>query len=142
MTFKPLDKILIQKKMATIKEYLREALPILPFPSRQIIDDYMKLRTIERDFQLIVDAMIEINTHIIARNNLPPADDYTNTFFRLGEYKILPIDFAAHIAKVVNLRNRIVHDYDNVDKKLFIDQLKVGVGDFEKYLKYIGRLVK
>lgn len=130
-----IDKILITTKFNDLKTYLKEVEPILTLPSHEIIKDYLKLRTIERDFQLIVDTMIEINTYVISRLNLTIADDYQSTFEILGENKIIPFDFALKIAPVVGLRNKVVHKYGNIDKKQMVEELKAGSKDFREFIK-------
>ncbi|NQS99985.1 MAG: DUF86 domain-containing protein, partial [Candidatus Omnitrophica bacterium] len=52
---------------------------------------------------------------------------------------ILPEDFATKIAPVVAVRNRIVHGYETLDKKLFIKNLRKNHSDFSKYTKLIEK---
>jgi uncharacterized protein YutE (UPF0331/DUF86 family) len=133
-----IDKTIIKSKLNDIVNYLKEIEPILKLPPYLIVKDYLKLRTLERDFQLIVDTMIEINTHFIARLALKVADDYQNTFEILGENRILPMDFALRIAPVVGLRNKVVHKYGLIDKKQMIEELQKGSGDFRKFIRIIN----
>ncbi len=133
-----IDKILMRTKLNDIKIYLTEIEPILEFPIHAIIKDYLKLRTLERDFQLIVDAMIEINTYLISRLGLTIADDYQSTFETLGENNVIPMDFALKIAPVVGLRNKVVHKYGQVDKKQMIEELKRGSKDFREFIRVIN----
>jgi len=58
-----INKEIIKSKIRDIEIYLKEIRPFLKLSSYKIIGDYPKLRTIERDFQLIVDTMVDINTH-------------------------------------------------------------------------------
>ena len=60
-----LNKDLVKTKIRSIQEYLSEVEPILSLPEDKIISNIEKLRTLERNFQLIVDAMIDINIHLI-----------------------------------------------------------------------------
>jgi len=139
-----INKKIINSKLSHILEYMEEMAPILKIEVKFLLDkkNYKELRTLERDFQLIVDTMIEINSHLIKNLNLPPADDYTNTFIILGKHKILPSEFAVKIAKVVGLRNKIIHKYDIINAKKFIQDLKENSQQFKKYLKHIKQLLK
>ncbi len=137
-----IDKTLITTKLKDIKTYLMEIEPILEFPIHAIIKDYLKLRTLERDFQLIVDAMIEINTHLISRLHLAVSDDYQSTFETLGENNVIPADFALKIAPVVGLRNKVVHKYGQVDKKQMIEELKAGSEDFKDFIRVINEYIQ
>lgn len=139
-----INKQTTDAKLKDIKKYYKEMEPILKKDSRFLVDEknYQYLRTLERTFQLIVDAMVGINSHIIAKLDLPVSEDFQGTFAILGQNKILPIDFALKIAPVVGLRNKIVHKYDIVDPKKFISDLKTKSGDFVEYIKLINKFLK
>lgn len=140
MTF---DKNFIVKKLEEVIGYLKEMEDLLKFSDREITADSGKLHIAERLLQLIVDAMLDINQHFIKESNLKISDDFQGTFYILGENNILPADFAAKIAPVVGLRNRIIHRYDTVDKHLFIEILRKNIADFKVYIKLINeRLIE
>ena len=136
-----INKELVINKMADIQKYLEEMAPILKYEAREIIDDNLKLHTVERLFQLIVDAAIDINTHIIIEKELNVPDDYQSPFMTLGEHKILPMDFAAAIAPSVGLRNLIIHKYGKVDIKKMVDDVKNNIGQYGDYLKIISEFL-
>lgn len=136
-----IDKTLLTTKLNDIKTYLTEIEPILQNPPHEIVKDYLKLRALERDFQLIVDTMIEINTYLISRLHLAVADDYQSTFEILGEKGVIPMDFALKIAPVVGLRNKVVHKYGRVNKKQMVEELKKGSGDFREFIKVMNEYI-
>ena len=136
-----LDKILIKNKIEDAQKYLEELHEILKFESREIIEDNLKLHSVERLFQLIVDVSIDINTSIISGLKFSVPDDYQSTFITLGENKILSMDFALKIAPSVGLRNLIVHKYGKVDIKRMIDDVKNEISDYIEYLKFIDQFL-
>ncbi|MBI4117268.1 MAG: DUF86 domain-containing protein, partial [Parcubacteria group bacterium] len=75
-----MDKDLIKTKLDKIQEYLSEVENILNLSGKIILASLEKIRTLERNFQLIVDAMLDINIHIIRELNLGSLDDYQSTF--------------------------------------------------------------
>lgn len=137
-----LNKDLIKTKMRSIQEYLLEIEPILSLTKEQIVSVVEKLRTLERVFQLIVDAMLDINIHIIRELELNSPDDLKSTFIILAEGKILPFDFAEKISPVVGLRNILVHGYEKIDRKLFIDSFQKNRKDFDEYLELINSFLE
>jgi len=132
------SKILIDEKREKIDSYLGEAKTLLDFSVREILEDFTKLRTLERNFQLIVDEMIDINQHLIKELGLNVSNDLEGTFHILGENKILPEDFVLKFAPVVGLRNRLVHRYEELNPKIFIESFQNDYSDFEQYLKLIS----
>lgn len=133
-----LNKDLIKTKIRSIQEYLLEIEPILSLPKDQIISNIEKLRTLERNFQLIVDTILDINIHFIRELELGSPDDLKSTFIILAEGKIIPLDFAEKISPVVGLRNLLVHGYEKTDRKLFVDSFQKNRQDFDKYMLLIN----
>ena len=129
----PLDKNLISKKIELLDGYIRELEPIVMLSEEEILSDSLKYHTAERMFQLVVDEIIDINTHIIRAKVLPPPDDIQGTFAVLGDAQILPKDFTLKVAPVIGLRNAVVHRYEHVSLKRFVHELKRNFSDFKKY---------
>ena len=132
------QKDFILQKLSEISVYLDETESFFKYSDEEILNDSEKLHTAERLLQLIVDTMIDVNQHFIRELNLKISDDFQGTFYILGENKILPLDFAQKIAPVVGLRNRVVHRYETLDKKMFIDTFRKNYSDFKTYLKLIS----
>lgn len=128
---------LVKNKLSDIQGYLQELAPLLKEESREIIENNLKLHTVERLFQLIVDTTIDINTHIISQLSLPVPDDYQSTFITLAQNKIIKMDFALKIGPSVGLRNLVVHKYGKVDIKRMVEDIKNNIGDFVEYVKQI-----
>lgn len=138
-----LDKELIKTKIRNIEEYIEEVKHIILLDTKEIIFNIEKIKTLERNFQLIVDAMIDVNMHFIAEMELESPDSFQNTFMILGKKDIvIPYDFAIKIAPVVGLRNKIVHQYEKVDKSFFVEQFKKEHKDFIDYIKYINQYLE
>ncbi len=137
-----LDKSFIEEKLKNIKEYLLEVEEILKADKKEIIGDFRLLKSLERNFQLIVDEMMDINIHFIRELDLSTPDDFQSSFEILAKGKIMPSKFAFQIAPVVGLRNLLVHRYEKIDKEVFVRQVKKEFTDFIKYIKYINDYLK
>ena len=105
--------------------------------ANEIVSDVLKLRTIERNFQLIVDTMLDINTHIISAKNLKAPETLQETFLILGDGGVLPFEFVKKIAPVVGLRNIVVHEYEKIDNEKMMCDVKDGASQFGEYIVHI-----
>ena len=132
-----LDQSLIIKKLELIEQYRAELARFLEFPDKDILLSSEKYLSIERVFQLVVDAMIDINQHLIRELKLGIPDDLQSTFYPLGDEGVLPQGFAQKLAPIVGVRNRLVHQYEELDKKLFLKNLRKNFSDLETYKKYV-----
>lgn len=133
-----LNKLLIEGKFKNLQEYLIETEEILKADDAAIVGDFRSLKALERNFQLAVDEVLDINIHFIRELNLKTADDFQSTFAILAESRILPADFAARIAPIVGLRNVLVHRYEKIDKGFFIRQVRKEYQDFVEYIRHIS----
>lgn len=133
-----IDIELVKNKASDLQGYLIELQPLLKEESRAIIEDSLKLHTVERLFQLVVDTAVDINTHIISVSDYKVPDDYQNTFITLAENHVFSMDFALTIAPSVGLRNLVVHKYGKVDIKRMVDDIKAEIGQYKDYLRHIN----
>ena len=117
----------MEELMPFVEKYRRGEMPL----------DSSEVHIIERMFQLLADAAIDINTHIITRNRLESPDDYEGTFRVLGKSRIIPLGLGEQISSSVGLRNRMVHGYEKVQKKKMLDDISNGIGQYVEYMKYI-----
>ncbi|MDI1472830.1 MAG: DUF86 domain-containing protein [Thermodesulfovibrio sp.] len=137
-----IDKDFIKSKIFFIKSYYEELEHILSFSDTEIKKDFVKLRAIERIIQLIVDEIIDINTHFIRYGSLKIPESFQSSFLVLAENNILPESFAKKIAPVVGLRNRLVHRYEKIDLDLLLSLVRKNKEDFTEYLKYIFQFIE
>ena len=82
------DKKLVKNKLADLAGYYKELKLLINEPVKEILDNNLKLRSVERLFQLVVDAAIDINTHLIAESDIKVPDDYQSTFITLAENEL------------------------------------------------------
>ena len=136
-----IDKKLIHRKINFIIKDLKKLKPISLLSEKEYFKkiDYEILT--ERYLERIIIRMIDINYHLVVATGNPPPKDYFNSFIELGRLKILPRDFAQKIAQYAGLRNRLVHEYNNLDEKKVYKAMKQSIKDFPKYLKYIEKFI-
>lgn len=136
MTF---SKSFVVKKLEELTGYLQEIDSLFKLSDKEILSDSGKLHIAERLLQLAVDTMIDINQHFIKELELEISEDFQGTFYELAKNKIIQLKFAEKIAPSVGLRNRVVHRYESLDKKLFVSTFRKHRDDFKKYCKFITK---
>jgi len=132
-----IDKGFVEAKLSYIQSYYQELENVLAYSDQEIKGDMLKLRALERIIQLIVDEMIDINNHFIRYAQLRVPEDFQSAFLVLAENNILPQEFAAKLAPVVGLRNRLVHRYEKVDVVTLLNNTRKSKNDFKEYVRHI-----
>ena len=95
----------------------------------------------ERLLERSVTRMIDINYHVITASGHPPPADYRSSFLRLHELGILDRAFAERIARAAGPRNRLVHDYDEIDPRKIFEALASALRDVPRYLAAVSEHV-
>ena len=133
---------IVKRKIDDIQLCYSNIEKLLANKDEVILRDDTILAALERHFQKMVDAAIDINMHLIAESGLKTADDYQSTFSIIAEAGMLPVDFALKIAPSVGMRNAIVHQYGDVNKKLMISYIRNSFGQYVEYVKLIDAFLK
>ena len=137
-----IDPDLVIRKITLITGDLTALAPI----ARKNLDEYLANATdeilAERYLERIIGRMIDINYHLITESGHPPPRDYYESFTQLAKLQILPPAFASQIAACAGLRNRIVHEYDEIDPRRVYEGLQAAVKDIPEYLRSIHQYLQ
>ena len=133
----------IASKLGAMRDYLAELLPFIEKAKKGVITvENSELRIIERLFLLIVDAAIDINTHIITRNKFESPDDYQGTYGILAQHKVIPFELADKIQESVGLRNLMTYGYEKVQRQKMLDDIVSGIDQYVEYMKVIMEYIE
>lgn len=137
-----IDPALIRRKMSLILQDL----PRLTALSRLSLDSYLvdpdNEALAERYLERTIGRMIDINFHLITELGHAPPKDYHESFARLGTIGVMPAAFAKDMAVAAGLRNRIVHEYDEIDAGKIHEALAVSVRSIPIYLNHIQQFIE
>lgn len=137
----PLEKEILRKKIAIIVENLKGLEPIKEMTIKQYASDLYKRKATERLLQELIEAAIDINTHIIVQTGNMVPDDYYMSFVKAGELKIIPMGLAERLAPSAGLRNRLVHEYDLLDHSLVLESVQIAEELYPEYIKEIEEYI-
>ncbi len=133
----PVEKEIIRRKLAVIIENLNALEPIMNMSGKEYIGDIYKRKATERLLQELIEAAIDINTHIIVQSGNIAVDDYYESFIKAGELKIISLGLAEKLAPSAGLRNRLVHEYDVLEHSMVFDAVRMAEELYPQYVKEI-----
>lgn len=137
-----IDPVLIARKFKLIAEDLRALEPMASVELETYLADQTTQVLAERYLERLIGRMIDVNYHILTETNNPPPADYFRSFTELARIGILPADFAKNIARSAGLRNRLVHEYDEIEPEKVYQGVKAAVEDVPKYMNLINHFVE
>ncbi len=136
------DRLVVQARIAKLREYLALLGKIRGMADeRRFVTDPLVYGNAERYLQLAVQAVLDISNHIVADMNLGLPADNVELFALLARRKVLPASLAKKLGPMAGFRNILVHEYLEIDRHRVYRVLGKDLGDFERFIKAVSRLL-
>ena len=133
----PIDKNLVNRKITLMNNDLKSLKTLSKLSLKTYLSKSEYEALAERYLERIIGRMIDINYHILSEKENEIPIDFYSSFIKLGRKKYLPAALAESMANSAGLRNRLAHEYDDVDPKKVFQSIEVCLKDVPKYLKNI-----
>jgi uncharacterized protein YutE (UPF0331/DUF86 family) len=136
----------VQRKLQLIAEDLGRLLEYKDESWESITADFLKLAALERLIERIVMRAIDINEHLIAElgsgaESRTARLTYRETFLRLADLGVYPKEFAEGIARSASLRNILVHDYNDADRRIVCGSIRPCLDDYRQYVEHVAGFI-
>lgn len=138
----PLDREKIAERINDIEQALENLKKYERMDLKEFLDDNDNFSLVSYWLRIAIEAVLTIGTHILSR--LPSngkEKDYTQVILSLGDYNVIPKDFAEKIKGMAGYRNRLVHLYWKVSPKEILTTIREDLDDFDKFIKYIEKFI-
>jgi uncharacterized protein YutE (UPF0331/DUF86 family) len=99
--------------------------------------DFDQQLIVERLLQLLVEAASDINTSLLTEMYGITPSTYFDSFIEAGEQNIIAPQLAKEIAQSAGLRNRLVHQYEEIDNVIVFRSIQFALDQFSTYLRQI-----
>ena len=83
-----------------------------------------------------------VNYHVAVELGGTAPRDFFESFLRMVELKALPPDFARQIAHAAGLRNRLAHEYNDIDPRLVHAAARRALVDIPAYLDHLHQFLE
>lgn len=135
----PSDPDVLRRKLVVIVENLKALEPVALMSAQRYRDELFVRKGTERLLQEMIEAAIDVNTHILVQDGHAPPDDYYQGFVKLADHGVLPRDLAEALAPSAGLRNRLVHEYDAIVDAIVLDAVRKAQSLFPLYVAAVER---
>jgi len=137
-----IDRELVTRKLLLIAADIESLGPIAAKGLAAYLANTVDQAVVERRLERAVGRMIDVNYHLLTASGQPPPADYHTSFLRLAALGVLDSEFARRVARSAGLRNRLVHDYEDLDARKVFDALTEALRDVPVYLAAINRHIE
>jgi uncharacterized protein YutE (UPF0331/DUF86 family) len=133
-----LDPEIVLARLKLITKYYNTLEEFRSISLDEFLADFRQQLIVERLLQLMTQAAIDINDHILSKLN--SGKSYTNfeAFIELGNSQIITPELAKQIAPSSGLRNRLVHEYDDIDPKQVFMAINFALQQYPLYVRQIN----
>jgi len=98
-------------------------------------------KIVERSVYLCAEIVLDIADLLIIKKGYPKASSYSDSIYKLGDFHIIPEDFANRFVYVAGLRNFLAHDYQKDTIPELEKFLLHGIKDVESFIEAIKNQV-
>lgn len=141
--FSQINKERVLDRLADMEIAYKELARFYEMASGEFLADKDNFPLASYWLRLAIEAVLTIGTHILSR--LPQNSkkkDYTQVITALGNYEVIPQEFALKIKGMAGYRNRLVHLYWQVSPDELFETVKENLNDFKDFDKYIREYLK
>jgi uncharacterized protein YutE (UPF0331/DUF86 family) len=137
-----IDREVVRKKLQELNSYLKEMEKLKAVSWDEFFSSLSKQWMVFHGLQLSIQIVIDVGNHILASLGETQIEDYVDIIDKLGERRIIPLEFAREIRGMAGLRNILVHEYVKIDLKKIYDILQNRLTDFYNFIEYINQFLK
>jgi len=136
-----LDRALVRRKLARILRNLDDLAPIEALSLEAFRSERFRQKGTERLLQEVVEAAVDVNLHLLRVHGRPSPRDYYGSFTLLGDAGLIPNEVAEALAPSTGLRNRLVHEYDDLDDGIVLEAVAEARRLYPRYVSAIEELL-
>lgn len=136
-----IDPELVTRKLVLIAEDLAGIQELARQPLEEYLESLTSELVAERYLERMIGRMIDVNYHLLTESGQPPPRDYFQSFVDLAGLGVLDSTFARRIAACAGLRNRLVHEYDELDPRKVHEALATAVEDVPQYVDAVRKFL-
>lgn len=133
----PLDADLVRRKLAIITRNLDDLAPVAKLNLEAYREDRFRQKGSERLLQEAIEAAVDANLHLLRSAGAPTPADYYRSFIELGMAGLIPTTLAERLAPAAGLRNRLVHEYDEIDDAMVLRSIDEAQRGFAEYVRWV-----
>ncbi len=129
----------IEAKIKRLRYYLTLLESYKPECQKRFETDSMFEGALLHYLYLASDGCIALAEMTLKYKKIGTSQSYYEAIDTLGEYKIIPREFAYDFAKIASFRNFLAHDYEKIDKCIICEETLAKLDDIYTYLTYIEK---
>jgi uncharacterized protein YutE (UPF0331/DUF86 family) len=126
------------ERLSVIANCVSALQKLRPLTYDEFAREHVLVGSAERDFQVAIQAALDIGSIILADQWVMVPGEYKDIFPKLAEIGVLPPDLAQKLVGMAKFRNVLVHLYLEVDLQKVYRYLHENLDDLETFAHHVG----
>ena len=135
------DREIVLRRVELIREYGAILEEVVAVPEREFVSDRNVYLKAERCLEVVIQAMLDIGSHIISDRQLGQPARYHEVFTILAEHGVIEESLAERLQGLAGLRNILVHAYLELDRGRVQKLVRDGLSQFEDYVSQVVNFI-
>jgi uncharacterized protein YutE (UPF0331/DUF86 family) len=132
-----IDQELVDRKLLLITKDLEGLAALARLELDAFLANAANQVLAERYLERLVGRMIDVNFHLLTETGHPPPADYYQSFLELCPAGVYDAEFSRRVATCAGLRNRIAHEYDDLDPAKLHEATRAALVDVPRYIRHV-----
>ena len=129
----PVDQSVVTRKVDVITDRLEELTPFGAADLDAYTSDRARKKGAEKFLQELVNTALDLNYHVLTQSGHQLPEGAFDSFLRMSRIGVLDADLAPKLAPFGGLRNRLVHEYEEIDDVKVHAAIREALDLFPKY---------
>ena len=136
----------IKEHLKLLKKYYLLLTEIQKKPFKDFEKDAILQGSSERFLQLSIESCLNIGNRLISLEQFNKPTDtpetYADIFVQLRNFGVIDHSFCERFVKMAKFRNRLVHLYWEIDKKMLYEIIRDNLEDFKLFEQNVVKFLK
>lgn len=128
----------VRRLLETIEQRLSRLARAAGTPLEEYLDDDDLQDIVERNFEVCIQACIDLGLHVLADLPRPLPDTYRGVFVALARERLIPEDLTRRLERMAGFRNVLAHGYTEV----VAERVHAALEDLDDVREFVAELTE
>ncbi len=133
-----MDRKRVESKILLMLKYIHRLQEFESVTEQEYLNDFDLQLISERLIQLLVEAATDISSYLLVELHQVTPSTYVDSFILAGQNGIITQDLAATLSKSGGMRNRLVHNYDEINHKIVFLAISRALEEYSIYIRQVN----
>jgi len=132
-----MNREIVTVRMTLIIKYLNHLDKFKSVSFEEYLDSFNYQLITERLIQLLVEAASDINSYLLVQLHQVTPSAYYDSFIEAGRQGIITQELAVELAASAGMRNRLVHQYEEIDNQIVFSAIPKALQQYSLYVQQV-----